>query len=257
MEVNDVRVGNWVRGSAQMKIYQVTNVHIADLITIQNDEEELECLSDRVYPIELTDDLLAKISLIGDQLTGYTEKLVFSFVDISAYKKVEANLRKNNINYREWTPELMEEFAQKLSILNKRWGYELATCGEKIDIEKYGIKHNKCVDDELMIKLASHDSELMKHLGVEIHECGMFDDMPSGVIDLGDRRFAVRKKSLKDKGQRAFCGCIASKDIGEYNTCAHQCEYCYANASKEIAIANLKRHKLNPHSETIGKALCA
>lgn len=210
----------------------------------------------RFDPLILTDtitidDLLAKISLIGDQLTGYTEKLVFSFVDISAYKKVEANLRKNNINYREWTPELMEEFAQKLSILNKRWGYELATCGEKIDIEKYGIKHNKCVDDELMIKLASHDSELMKHLGVEIHECGMFDDMPSGVIDLGDRRFAVRKKSLKDKGQRAFCGCIASKDIGEYNTCAHQCEYCYANASKEIAMANLKRHKLNPHSETI------
>lgn len=61
MEVNDVRVGNWVHGGAQMKIYQVTNVHIADLITIQNDEEEVECLSDRVYPIELTDDLLAKI----------------------------------------------------------------------------------------------------------------------------------------------------------------------------------------------------
>lgn len=210
----------------------------------------------RYDPLILTDSmtvdhLLAKISNIGDKLVGYTEKLVFSFVDISAYRKVEANLRRNNINYREWTPELMEEFAQKLSVLNERWGYELATCGEKIDIEKYGIKHNKCVDDELMIKLASHDSELMRHLGVEIHECGMFDDIPSGAVDLGDRRFAVRRKSLKDKGQRAFCGCIASKDIGEYNTCAHQCEYCYANTSKEVAIANLNRHKLNPLSETI------
>ena len=78
MEVNDVRVGNWVRGSAQMKIYQVTKVHIADLITIQNNEEELECLSDRVYPIELTDDLLVKIGF--KYKNGCFKKLVLKFI---------------------------------------------------------------------------------------------------------------------------------------------------------------------------------
>lgn len=210
----------------------------------------------RFDPLVLTDTitidvLLAKIERIADQLKGYCEKLVFSFVDISLYKKVETNLKRNNIHYLEWTQDLMEEFASRLSELNKRWGYELATCGERIDIEKYGIKHNKCVDDELMIRFASEDAVLMKHLGVEVHETDLFGDMPEGSIPVGDGRYAVRKKNIKDKGQRAFCGCIASKDIGEYNTCPHQCEYCYANSSKEVATNNYKRHLASPLSETI------
>ena len=34
---------------------------------------------------------------------------------------------------------------------------------------------------------------------------------------------------LKDKNQREKCGCIISKDIGQYETCMHLCTYCYAN----------------------------
>ena len=63
--------------------------------------------------------------------------------------------------------------------------------------------------------------------------------------------YAIIKKSNKDKGQREFCGCMKSKDIGEYNTCPHLCEYCYANTSKESAVSNWKQHKNNPLSETI------
>ena len=33
---------------------------------------------------------------------------------------------------------------------------------------------------------------------------------------------------------------MVSKDIGQYDTCPHQCEYCYANTNKEIAFANYK-----------------
>ena len=101
------------------------------------------------------------------------------------------------------------------------------------------------------MKVAPEDSVLMEHLGVSLFEPGLFDEIPEGAIDLGNGRYAIKKKGVKDKGQRAFCGCIASKDIGEYNTCAHQCEYCYANASKEMAISNLKRHRSNPFGETI------
>lgn len=217
----------------------------------------------RFDPLILTDkisveDLLKKIENIANQLVGYTEKLVFSFADIASYKKVKSNLEKNNVNYKEWTETQMEEFAERLSKLNEKWKFQLATCGEKIDIEKYGIEHNHCVDDNLMIRFAYKDSELMKFLGVEIHNVGntLFDTspIPAGTIMLNANQYAIKKKNNSDKGQRIACGCgcMVSKDIGEYNTCPHLCEYCYANTSKEVAVRNFEKAKqTNWKSETI------
>ena len=135
----------------------------------------------------------------------------------------------------------MLQFAAGIQQLNQAWGYTLATCGEKIDIDAYGIIHNKCIDDDLMIKYFSDDVRLMEFLGVEITGGDLFN--PEKTI--------IKHRNNKDKGQRQFCGCIVSKDIGEYNTCAHLCEYCYANSSKEVALRNLQAHKTNPLSETI------
>lgn len=200
----------------------------------------------RFDPLILTEtininELLCRIKYIGDQLKGYTEKLVFSYADISIYKKVKKNLENNLINYREFTQEDMISFAEGLYELNKNWNFEITTCAEKIPLEKYNIQHNKCVDDDLMIKLFSWDKVLMDFLGVKITQPDMFS--PSSRIE--------KKRNNKDKGQRQFCGCIISKDIGEYNTCSHLCEYCYANASKEIALKNWELHKLNKNNETI------
>jgi DNA repair photolyase len=200
----------------------------------------------RFDPLMLTKEidvkeLLRRLENIGDQLHTYTSKLVFSFADISIYKKVESNLRKENIEYIEFAPDTMIEFAQGLNTLNEKWNLELATCAEKFDLNKYGIMHNKCVDDDLMIKLFHHDKELMKFLGVEFMEPTLFE--PTEGI--------AKTKMMKDKGQREACGCIMSKDIGEYNTCPHECVYCYANTSKEIAIQNYKLHTANPTAETI------
>lgn len=214
----------------------------------------------RFDPLILTDTididlLLKKMESIAEQLVGYTEKLVFSFADIHAYRKVKANMEASQIHYREWTVPEMEEFAAKLSELNRKWGFTIATCGEKIDLGKYHIEHNRCVDDDLMIRIAWKDPVLMKFLGVEIieMESGLFgdDSIPEGAIVLDEYHYAIKKKNNKDKGQRQFCGCIISKDIGEYNTCPHLCEYCYANSSKEAAIRNWQMHRKNPNADTI------
>lgn len=200
----------------------------------------------RFDPLILTDrisidELLKKAERIGNALKGYTEKMVFSFADIAAYRKVRANLVSNNIRYREFEEPDMLRFAAGIQQLNQNWGYTLATCGEKIDIDTYGIVHNKCIDDDLMIKYFSDDVRLMDFLGVEITGGDLFN--PEKIV--------IKHRSNKDKGQRQFCGCIVSKDIGEYNTCAHLCEYCYANSSKEVAMKHLLEHKSNPFGETI------
>lgn len=183
----------------------------------------------RFDPMVLTDsisveDLLRKIQNIADQLHGYTNKLVFSYADISSYKKVERNLKAAGINYQEWTADLMLEFAEKLADMNsKRWKFDLATCAESINLEPIGIAHNSCIDAKLISRLRPNDRVLQNFL----------------------------TSCSKDKGQRKQCGCILSKDIGTYNTCPHGCVYCYANSNPEIAIRNFGMYQNNIEKEII------
>lgn len=216
----------------------------------------------RFDPMILTDgisidDLLLKVEHIGNLLRGYTEKLVFSYADISTYKRVKSNMERNGIPYKEWTEEWMDEFASRLSSLNKAngWNYTLATCGEKTDLDKYGIVHNRCIDGDLITRLAWHDKELMKYMNVEIKEAPMSDlftgcRLPADAVPLPGNRYFISSHK-KDTGQRKFCGCMVSKNIGEYNTCPHLCEYCYANSSKQSALENWKHHRKNKYAETI------
>ena len=192
----------------------------------------------RFDPLILTDQitvekLLKKVENIGNQLVGFTEKLVFSFADITEYRKVKSNLEANHINYQLFTEETMRQFAAGLDKLNSKWGYELATCGERI---------------------AYQDTTLMNFLGMEVvtHFGKDFGAIiPEDAIEITDTVYVRRKKDNKDKGQRQFCGCIVSKDIGQYNTCVHLCEYCYANTSKATAVRNWNKHKENPDCENI------
>lgn len=183
----------------------------------------------RFDPLILTnriniDTLLEKITRIADALVGYTEKLVFSFADIESYKKVSRNLSQNGINYREWNEESMREFALRLSMLNRdNWNFKLATCAERIDLSEYGITHNRCIDPELISRLAPDDAILQNSL----------------------------YNAKTDSGQRKACGCILSKDIGAYTTCPHGCLYCYANTSPASAFANYNRAIANPHIDSI------
>lgn len=201
--------------------------------------------------------LLEKVSHIGDRLKGYTKKLVFSYADIAAYQKVRRNLMQSGIAYHEWSEEEMVEFARRLAAMNREreWNYQLATCGERVDLSPYGIGHNRCIDGDLIARLAWDDQVLMDYMKVKmipLPEPTLFGTppLPEGAIALPNGHYFV-STHRKDPGQRESCECMASKDIGEYNTCPHLCEYCYANASKELAMANWQRHKANREKETI------
>ncbi len=199
-----------------------------------------------------TDLLLWKIENVGDTLNGYTEKLVFSFADIVSYRRVKSNLELNGIRYNDWTEEMMRGFARELSMLNKKWGYELATCGERVDLSEYGIQKNHCIDDRLIVRFGHRSRELMEYLGARIIQPSLFGtDVPENAIPLDGGGFAVITQDNRDRGQREVCGCMKSKDIGEYSTCPHLCEYCYANSSKECALQNWRLHRQNPDAETI------
>ena len=163
--------------------------------------------------------LLHRISAIAEQLNGYTEKLVFSFADIACYRSVARNLRAAGINYKEWDTETMLSFARRLA--DMRLPFRLATCAEAVDLEEFGIEHNRCIDPELIARRSPDDVELKSFL----------------------------QRAKPDSGQRKLCGCILSKDIGAYNTCPHLCRYCYANYSPQTVMNNFRTH--TSYSESI------
>ncbi|MDE6235628.1 MAG: DUF1848 domain-containing protein [Muribaculaceae bacterium] len=212
----------------------------------------------RFDPILLCDairprSILSRIWHIGNELKGYTEKLVFSFVDIKAYRKVQNNLvketslfTKENVENGEGSIAQRQEIIDGLCKLrdiwkNEGWNLTMATCAESLDLDKYGIEHNRCIDGELMERVFGEDKELVYYLHEgKLPEPNLFGEIPE---------IPTAHKNLKDKGQRKLCGCMVSKDIGMYNTCRHFCVYCYANTSKNVVIGNAGKH--SDESESI------
>lgn len=190
--------------------------------------------------------ILTKVWHIGNQLKGYTRKLVFSFVDIKAYRKVQNNLvkettlfTKENVENGEGSESQQTEIIEGLVKLRDIWKKEgwdltLATCAEAIDLDTYGIEHNRCIDDRLMERVFGNDKELVYYLHTgQLPQPDLFGEI---------QEIPNVRKNLKDKGQRKLCGCMISKDIGMYNTCKHFCVYCYANTSKKVVIENASKH---------------
>lgn len=177
-----------------------------------------------------TDALLERIDRLGRELSPYTEKLVFSFVDM--YRKTAAALQRLDPAYRAPTVDEMRELARGIATLNAGWPHrlELATCAEGIDLSALGIHKNKCIDDVLIRRLCPQDALVQAELAPR-RQLSLLPGMETAA------------SASKDTGQRTACGCIPSKDIGAYDSCPHFCVYCYANRSEQAVRANLLRYR--------------
>ena len=151
---------------------------------------------------------------LTDKLSEYTEKCTVSFLDF--YRKTQRNTAKLGIV----KPSLQQkiELMQQFSEIAKAAGIHIDTCAEDIDLSEFGIGHAHCIDKEIFERLGKYN------LTAE-----------------------------KDKNQHEECGCIASIDIGAYNTCKNGCLYCYANFNQKIVAKNHSMH--NPDSPLLYGAI--
>lgn len=182
--------------------------------------------------------LLDRITALGKALAGHTSKLVFSFADITPYRKVAGNLRRKRIAWRDFTPEEMRQTGAAIADICASYGMRAATCGEKTDLSALGVAHNRCTDPELALKLTGRHADVLELLQLN----GSEQLSLPGVSRLAERSYP------RDPGQRPACLCVPCKDVGQYDTCPHGCVYCYANTSEAVARRNFRAHTVDGES---------
>jgi len=139
-----------------------------------------------------------------EKLQGCTEKIIISFLD--DYRKVSRNMK--GFNLQELDNEGMRSMTQSLVEIASKYQLTIETCAEAINLADLGVNHTKCIDGDLIEK----------------------------IID-----YKIINKDKLD-ANRAFCGCMKCVDIGQYDSCIHDCLYCYANVNKEKARSNYELH---------------
>jgi hypothetical protein len=177
--------------------------------------------------------LLERIGDIGDAVAPFTDRMIFSFIDIAKYPGVERNLVARGFgDVREFSSDEELELAAGLRDLNRSWGLELSACGEKRDLSGFGIGTGQCISCRVLLREFREDPVLS----------GFLESPGNGTL-LPQGTPCQVPRHLKDPGQRASCGCMVSKDIGQYATCPHLCAYCYANSSPGRVMERYTRHR--------------
>lgn len=138
---------------------------------------------------------------IASNLTGYTEKVVISFVDL--YAKTQRNTKELGI--KPMKNEEMNSMAGQMAKIAAKYNLIIETCAEQINLQETGIQHGSCIDKKLI-----------------------------------ERFLGCKLIGGKDKNQRTECGCFESIEVGSYNTCLNGCKYCYANFNDAQVKENVK-----------------
>lgn len=157
-------------------------------------------------PRYTTDYHLQAFEEIARSLSGYTHRVVISFVDL--YAKTQRNTA--GLEIKTFSDGVMIEIAKQMVEIAGRYGMEVESCAELIELANVGVKHGSCIDKKLI---------------EEIIGCKLI---------VG-----------KDKNQRAECGCYESVEIGSYNTCRNGCRYCYANFNDAMVSDSVKEYDVD------------
>lgn len=151
--------------------------------------------------------IIASFKKIARILHSYTDRVVISFADY--YKKVVKNLNvlehNRKIKFYDISSNInqIKRISSFIAEIAQMYSLHIFSCSEEYDLSYFGIEHGKCIDDDLLSEL-----------------------------------FGFKYNFVKDKNQRQQCGCVKSQDIGQYNSCIHDCIYCYANDNKTLAHKN-------------------
>ena len=146
---------------------------------------------------------LRRFAEFAARLHPYTRKCTISFLD--QYRNTAKNMA--GLRLRAFPPAEQRALAKELVQIAHRYGLEMDTCAEELELAPYGVQHARCIDDRLLTRLL--------HCPLAI---------------------------TKDKNQRLACGCVESIDIGAYHTCPGGCRYCYANDGSGAALCNAAAH---------------
>ena len=156
----------------------------------------------RYDPILLTNGIdvdwhIKQFAFLCEQLKGYTKHCKISFV-IESYKGCSKTVFAPNLQQKH---EILAKFSQIASENN----IQIEACAESGDFSKYNILPSKCINGAIFEHLLT---EKFKYENI-----------------------IVNRKNNKIDGQRKYCGCMPAIDIGRYDTCRHNCNYCYARKS--------------------------
>ncbi len=189
------------------------------------------------------EELLDRIGRVGDAIAPCTDRMIVSFIDIAKYPRVAGNLRAGGFgDVREFTAGEERELAAGLRNLNRAWGLTISTCGESADFSEFGIRQGSCIPGDVLMREFGDDQVLRRFLEPE--------DLP---VETGE---AYRTPAcLKDPGQRRACGCVVSKDIGQYATCPHLCAYCYANTGTARVIRRYAAYRAAAGQGLFGESI--
>jgi hypothetical protein len=150
---------------------------------------------------------LENFARLAAELEGTTDEAVISFVQL--YRKTLRNMdeaaRERDLRWEDPPDEVKCRLVARLVEIAGGRGMGLSVCAQPQYVV-HGAKASRCVD--------------------------------------ADRLSAVANRTLHVpiRGNREGCGCCASVDIGEYDTCPHGCIYCYAVQNRPTALRRYREH---------------